>query len=222
VAHVSRMWRNKLFARTIGACYDLAMERKAPARRFGRLIMDADFDRIYRAMSALGDMPDGSAILDVPCGGAIALRELRDTQKVRYVGVDVSPTMLERARRRVRPQHRSTVEIIEADIERMPFDDNEFDLCICFNGLHCVPDPQAAVREIARCLKPGGRLIGEFATRGQLRRADAYMALLRATGTFGRAGTPSQARQWFAEAGLLVEAFECTGAIAHFVVRRPE
>jgi ubiquinone/menaquinone biosynthesis C-methylase UbiE len=222
VADVSRVWQNKLFARTIGASYDLAMGRPTAARRFGRLMMGADVDRIYRAMGTVGEMPDGSMILDVPCGGGIALRELRNSQRVRYVGVDISPAMLDRARRRISPQHQSDVEIIEGNIERMPFGDRLFDLCICFNGLHCVPDPSAAVREIARCLKPGGRLIGEFATRGQLRRADAYMALLRATGTFGRAGTPSEARQWFAEAGLLVETFECTGAIAHFVVRRPE
>ncbi len=35
----------------------------------------------------------------------------------------------------------------------MPFDDNEFDMCVSFNGLHCLPDPAAAVREIVRCLR---------------------------------------------------------------------
>jgi ubiquinone/menaquinone biosynthesis C-methylase UbiE len=220
VADVSRVWRNRLFARTVGASYDLAMEYKAPARRFGRLMMGADVDRIYRAMSVLGDMPDGAAILDAPCGGAVALRELRDHQRVRYVGLDISPSMLERARKRAATRRCHDVKLIEGDIARMPFADNEFDLCMCFNGLHCVPDPKGAVREIARCLKPGGRLIGEFATRGQLRRADAYMALLRATGTFGPAGTADDARRWFAEAGLAAEIFESTGAITHFVLRR--
>jgi ubiquinone/menaquinone biosynthesis C-methylase UbiE len=221
VADVSRVWQNPLFARTIGASYDWAMEQQAAARCFGRLIMGADVNRVFRAMGVVGEMPDGSAILDVPCGGGIALRELRVGQQVRYVGLDISPAMLERARNRIGPQHRHCVEIINGNIERMPFGDGQFDLCICFNGLHCVPDPPAAVREIARCLKPGGRLIGEFATRGQLRRADAYMALLRATGTFGPAGTPSDALHWFADAGLLVDILECTGAIAHFDVRRP-
>jgi hypothetical protein len=42
-------------------------------------MMGADVDRIYRAMGAVGEMPDGSAILDVPCGGGIALRELRSS-----------------------------------------------------------------------------------------------------------------------------------------------
>jgi ubiquinone/menaquinone biosynthesis C-methylase UbiE len=38
---------------------------------------------------------------------------------------------------------RDSVEFVEADIERMPFDDNEFDICVSFNGLHCLPDPAA-------------------------------------------------------------------------------
>jgi ubiquinone/menaquinone biosynthesis C-methylase UbiE len=197
------------------------MERQTVARRFGRVVMGADVDRIYRAMSIVAETPDGAAILDVPCGGGIALLRLLPDQRVRYVGLDISPTMLERARRRIPPEHRDDVEIIEGNIERMPFGDGEFDLCICFNGLHCLPDPAAAVDEIARCLRPGGRLVGEFATRGQLRRADAYMTLLRATGTFGPAGTPEEAQRWFTDAGLVVDVLECSGAIAHFDVRRP-
>ena len=38
---------------------------------------------------------------------------------------------------------RDSVEFVEADIERMPFDDNVFDICVSFNGLHCLPDPAA-------------------------------------------------------------------------------
>jgi hypothetical protein len=69
VANVSRVWQNRPFARTIGASYDWAMERQAVARRFGRLLMGADVNRVYRAMGVIAEIPDGSAILDVPCGG---------------------------------------------------------------------------------------------------------------------------------------------------------
>lgn len=219
--NVSRVWHNPLFANTIGASYDWAMQRPGIARRFGRLVMGADVDRVYRAMDAVAEMPDGSAILDVPCGGGISVRRLRPDQRIRYVAVDISPTMLERTRRRI-PAHRAyEVKMVEANIERMPFGDGEFDLCVCFNGLHCLPDPAVAVREIARCLRPGGRLVGEFAIRGQLRRADAYTTVLRAAGTFGPAGTAADATRWFTGAGLSIDILECTGAIAHFEVRRP-
>nr|WP_264068854.1 class I SAM-dependent methyltransferase [Mycolicibacterium komossense] len=81
--------------------------------------------------------------------------------------------------------------------------------------MHCVPDPATAVAEIARCLKPGGRLVGEFAVRGQLRRANASTTVLRATGTFGPAGTVVDAQLWLTEAGLAIDVLECTDAIMH-------
>jgi ubiquinone/menaquinone biosynthesis C-methylase UbiE len=57
-------------------------EHPNAARRFGRLVMGADVDRIYRAMKVIAEMPDGTAILDVPCGGGIAMLRLRPDQRV--------------------------------------------------------------------------------------------------------------------------------------------
>lgn len=217
---VSQVWRNQLFARTVGASYAHAIERRRAARVFGRVLFGTDVGRIYRAMDVVTELPDHSVVLDVPCGGGITIANLKPGQPLRYVGVDISPGMLDHARRRLRPEQRDSVEFIEAGIESMPFGDDEFDLCVCFNGLHCLPDPAAGVREIARCLKPGGRLVGDFATHGQVRRADAYMVLMRASGTFGPGGTVHDARRWFADAGLTVDELECSGAITHFTVHK--
>ena len=65
------------------------MGRQGAARLFGRVVMGADVDRIYRTMNVIAGMPDGAAILDVPCGGGIAMLRLRADQRVRYVGVDL-------------------------------------------------------------------------------------------------------------------------------------
>jgi ubiquinone/menaquinone biosynthesis C-methylase UbiE len=97
--NVSRVWQSPVFVRTIGASYDWAMERRTAARRFGRVVMGADVDRIYRAMDVIAEMPAGTAVLDVPCGGGIVMLRLRPDQQVRHVGVDISAPMLERARR---------------------------------------------------------------------------------------------------------------------------
>jgi ubiquinone/menaquinone biosynthesis C-methylase UbiE len=217
--NVSRVWQQPLFVRTVGSSYEWALAHPRVAARFGRAAMGADLGRIYRAMDVVAEMPDGTAILDVPCGGGACASRLRPGQRVRYVGVDVSAAMLDRARRRAVPRD-ADVEFVEASIERMPFGDGEFDLCVCFNGLHCVPDPGAAVAEMARCLRPGGRLLGEFAVRGQLARSDAYMAVLRATGAFGPSGTLADARRWLTEAGLDVDVLDCAGSIAHFDASR--
>src|SRR5699024_1158723 len=100
-------------------------------------------------------------------------------QQVRYVAADISPDMLLRARRRAAGLGLDDVEFTEASIERMPFADNEFDLCVSFNGLHCLPDPATAVAEIARCLRPGGRLVGDTLVRGIGPRQDLAAAALR-------------------------------------------
>lgn len=125
MTNVSRVWANPVFVRTVGASYDWAMGRQGAARLFGRVVMGADVDRIYRTMNVIAGMPDGAAILDVPCGGGIAMLRLRADQRVRYVGVDISAPMLQRARRRVPVEHRDRVEIVEGSIERMPFGDGE-------------------------------------------------------------------------------------------------
>jgi ubiquinone/menaquinone biosynthesis C-methylase UbiE len=77
---------------------------------------------------------------------------------VELTGVDLSPAMLRQARRRaaelgLKPAFRV------ADVEHLPFDDASFDTVVCALGLCSIPRPDAAVREMARVLKPGGTLL---------------------------------------------------------------
>jgi ubiquinone/menaquinone biosynthesis C-methylase UbiE len=122
-------------------------------------------------------VPDGAAILDAPCGGGLAFRALGRRQRVRYVAADLSRGMLRRARRVAERRGLGQIEFVEADIESLPFKDASFDLCLCFNSLHCFDRPQAALSEVARCLRPGGRLVGDSAIRGAGRRYDALIAV---------------------------------------------
>lgn len=218
---VRSMWRSRAFEAVFGAAYNFGIEHEWVARPVGRILFSTDVGRIYDSMAIVGSMPDGSAILDVPCGGGVVLQGLRPEQRVRYVAADISPTMLDRARRRARQHGLDSIELIEADIERMPFGDAEFDLCVCFNGLHCLPDPAAAVREIARCLKPGGRLVGDCAIRGELKRTDAWIATARTAGIFGPTGTIDEVRDWLLGAGLRIDVLERSGAVAHFTAGQP-
>jgi ubiquinone/menaquinone biosynthesis C-methylase UbiE len=217
---ISRTRNNRLFASSAGAFYDWGMQRESVARRYLRLVVGADAGGFFRVMDAVTEVPDRSSILDVPCGGGVTIRRLRPGQRLRYVALDISPVMLKGARRRVPPEHHGNVELVEGNIEQMPFDDGEFDLVVCFSGLHCLPDPAAAVREIARCLRPGGRLVGDVATSGQLRRTDAFMTLGRRAGVFGPAITLADARRWIADAGLTINALEQSGALTYFDARR--
>ncbi len=183
------------------------------------LLWGTDTRLLYEAIGTIGELPEGSAVLDVPCGGGLALRGMRPDQGLRYVAADIAPAMLERTRRRAAGTGRP-IEAMVADIERLPFPDNEFDLCVCFNGLHCLPDPARAVRELARCLKPGGRLVGDTIVLRAGARQDVAIAAMRRLGLFGPGGTSVAVEHWLTDAGLRIDRLDRSGAVAHFAATR--
>lgn len=197
------------------------MQRQMVADAYLRLIVGDDARGLLGAMDVVNGVVAGSSILDVPCGGGITLSRLQPGQRVRYVAADIAPAMLQRARRHARPGSDTTTEFVECDITGMPFSDDEFDLVVCFSGLHCLPDPAAAVREIARCVRPGGRVIADVALQGQLRRCDAFMTFGRRFGVFGLPATWTDVRRWFANAGLTIAAERRAGALVYVGAERP-
>jgi ubiquinone/menaquinone biosynthesis C-methylase UbiE len=203
-----------------GAAYDFGVEREWLARPAGLALWGTDTRLLFDTIRRVGDLPDGLAVLDIPCGGGLALRGIRESQRLRYVAADISPDMLARARRRASATGRDDIEFTEADIERMPFNDGEFDVCLCFNGLHCLPNPATAVREIARCLAPGGRLIGDAVVRGAGLRQDVMIAAFQRAGAFGPGGTADDLHQWLTDAGLRVDRMQRSGAVVHFAATR--
>jgi SAM-dependent methyltransferase len=210
------IWSGGAVGRVGGGAYDFAVEHEWLARPAGLALWGTDTRMLYDSIRTIGELPEGSAVLDVPCGGGVALRGLRPGQNLRYVAADISTDMLGRARARAAALGRDDIEFVEADIERMPFEDNEFDLCLSFNGLHCLPDPPAAVREIARCVKPGGRLVGDSVVRGAGWRQDLAIGFFRRAGVFGVGGTVDDLNGWLTDAGLKVDRLERSGGLAHF------
>jgi SAM-dependent methyltransferase len=200
--------------RLAGALYDVGVEREWLARPAGRVLWGTDAGLLYAAIGSIGELPDGAAVLDVPCGGGVALRGARPG--IRYVAADISPDMLDRTRRQA-ARRGLCAELVEADVVALPFADDEFDLCVSFNGLHCLPDPAAAVREIARCVRPGGRFAGDTVVRGAGPRQDLAIGALRRAGLFGPGGTAADLDRWLRDAGLAVEKVERSGAVVHFV-----
>ncbi|MGH3761371.1 class I SAM-dependent methyltransferase [Actinophytocola sp.] len=201
-----------------GAVYDFGVEREWLARPAGRLLWGTDARRLNASIRAIRELPDGAAVLDVPCGGGVALRGARPG--IRYVAADISRDMLTRTRRRA-ARRGVDIELAEADVVRMPFADGEFDLCVTFNGLHCLPDPATAVREMAGCVRPGGRLVGDTIVRGAGLRQDVAIGMFRRAGLFGPGGTTAAFERWLDGAGLLIDRLDVSGAVAHFAATRP-
>lgn len=122
------------------------------ASRLGR-ITDALEKRLFATM--IGPV-DGKRLLDVGCGdGVLAIGFARRGAAV--TGVDLDPAMLDAARAKARAL--AAAEFIEANAVALPFKDEAFDI-VYASALLCVaPDRGRIVREIARVMKPGGRVV---------------------------------------------------------------
>jgi SAM-dependent methyltransferase len=210
----------RLFASPFGAVYDFYIQREPLSRLIARLAWHSDMRPFYASMAAISAMPDGSTIVDAPCGSGVALRALRDGQRVRYLGYDLSPEMLERAGRRAKRLGLGQVELVEADVASLPLEDGSVDLFLSYFGLHCLPDPAAAVREAARCLCPGGRLVGSTIVRGT--RPLDRVRVRPGAGAYGPVGSSGDLRDWLAGAGLSRIALEVRGVFAYFEAHRGE
>src|SRR5690349_16820876 len=100
-------------------------QRLMRARPRARLVWGASLNPFYRAIDALGRLPDGTRVLDLPCGGGAAFRGVRPWQKLDYVAADPSPGMLERARARAEWVGLDP-EFVQVDVASLPFADASF------------------------------------------------------------------------------------------------
>jgi ubiquinone/menaquinone biosynthesis C-methylase UbiE len=113
----------------------------------GRLIRPGNFD-----------VRGCKRILDAACGNGRHTRFLlkyADPDAV-ITTFDLSPRMLERARARLKS---ARVSHAVADLTRLPYADGSFDAIVCGWVLEHLPDPRPGLRELARVLQPGGKLL---------------------------------------------------------------
>jgi SAM-dependent methyltransferase len=108
----------------------------------------------------LGALHPGERVVDVGCGAGfdslIAARMVGGAGQV--IGVDMTPAMLEKARQGAVAAGRANVEFREGYAEALPVPDGWADVVISNGALNLVPDKAAALAEMARVLKPTGRL----------------------------------------------------------------
>ncbi len=100
-------------------------------------------------------------MLDACCGtGDLALELARTVGRSGQVtGLDFSAEMLQRAARKTPRADAAQVEWVRGDATAMPFADNSFAAATIAFGLRNLPDPEAGLRELARVVRPGGRVV---------------------------------------------------------------
>jgi SAM-dependent methyltransferase len=197
--------------------YDWSVEHPRLGGAMWRLGIGSDLGELHRATDEIGRQPAGAAVLDIPCGGGVALRGLRPQQGVRYVAADISPAMLERTKRAARDRGlEDQVEAVIADVHALQFGDGEFDLAVSFTGLHCFPRPYDAVLELGRVTRSGGILTGSTLLRTSSLRTIPIMMVGRRLDLLGPGVTPAELPRWLDEAGFVDVEIRTSGPMAYF------
>jgi demethylmenaquinone methyltransferase / 2-methoxy-6-polyprenyl-1,4-benzoquinol methylase len=154
----------------------LATEGVASERKRGALALFAGLERRYdllsatlslgqdprwrRAMIAAIDADRGDRVLDVATGTGLVARGLVQRYGCSVVGLDQSRDMLAGARRALAtaPGLAARIDLVRGEAEHLPFSDGEFDHLTFTYLLRYVDDPAATLAELARVVRPGGRI----------------------------------------------------------------
>jgi demethylmenaquinone methyltransferase/2-methoxy-6-polyprenyl-1,4-benzoquinol methylase len=127
-------------------------DRIAPVYDAMNRVFTMGLDGRWRRLAAASAVRPGDRVLDAACGtGDLALAALAAGGHV--TGIDFSERMLERARRKS-----DAIDWVQGDVLALPFDDAAFDAATIGFGIRNVDDLDAGLRELARVVRPGGRL----------------------------------------------------------------
>jgi arsenite methyltransferase len=155
----------------------------------------ADFGEALYSAEQRGDLPDAAALASLGCGNPTAVAELREGEVVLDLGsgggidvilsakrvgptgvaygLDMTDEMLELAQRNAREAGISNVHFLKGEIERIPLPADSVDVVISNCVINLSTDKPAVLTEMARVLRPGGRLgISDIVAEDQLSPAD--------------------------------------------------
>jgi arsenite methyltransferase len=108
----------------------------------------------------LGRLEPGQRVLDIGSGAGMdsLIAALQVGPEGSMTGIDMTPEMLEKARRGVAELGVNNVTFIEGEAESLPFEDASFDVVLSNSVIDLIPDKDAVFGEIYRVLVPGGRM----------------------------------------------------------------
>jgi len=134
---------------------------------------------IYPIMARALDLQPDDDLLEVACGSGVFLAT-QAAHVQRVAGLDLSDIQVGLARRRLADRiAEGTAEIVAGDAAALPWEDGRFSVVTCMGSVEAFPDPGAALAEMHRVLRPGGRIVvslgAKVAEGTQTRRVmDAY------------------------------------------------
>lgn len=149
------------------------------SERWFRRELSAEERAMLDQIAQLAQIRPTDRVLDVACGTGVVSFALA-AQACEVVGIDISPGMLAKAREIRHRRGIRNVHFVLGEAEHLPFKDGEFDLVVCRLAIHHFPQPEREIREMARVLKAGGRLvISDTVSSEDEREAQLHNALER-------------------------------------------
>jgi SAM-dependent methyltransferase len=163
--------------------------------------------------TAFAGLRPGETVVDLGCGGGLdvllAAAKVGPTGKA--IGIDMTPEMVERARRNAAKQGLANVEFHLATIDRMPLADGSVDCLISNCVINLAPDKRAVFRDMFRVLKPGGRVaVSDIALKNPLP-PEVGESLLAYVGCIAGAILVEEYGRWLQEAGFKAVQIVDTG-----------
>jgi ubiquinone/menaquinone biosynthesis C-methylase UbiE len=145
---------------------DARLQRRV--QRYGWDLAALDYEQLWQAQLAeaqsallsLASLELGEQVLDIACGtGLVSFEASRAVSRSGHVlGIDLSERMVDAAEQRAQEMKLSNCSFSRMDAETLALPDASFDVVLCALGLMYMPDPEKAVREMRRVLRPGGRV----------------------------------------------------------------
>ncbi len=134
-------------------------------------VAEADLGLGCGLPTQLAQIKPGDTVVDLGSGAGndcfVARAETGETGRV--IGLDMTPAMIDRARKNTKTLGFTNVEFVHGDIEAMPLPSNLADVVVSNCVMNLVPDKQKAVAETFRILKPGGHFsISDIVLKGEL------------------------------------------------------
>ena len=146
---------------------DARLQRRV--QRYGWDVAAHDYEALWQTqlaetqatLVAWASLAPGERVLDVACGtGLVAFAAARAVgPDGRVLGIDLSGQMVDAARQRAGERQFSNVSFARMDAEELDLPDASFEVALCALGLMYMPDPQQALREMRRVLRPAGRMV---------------------------------------------------------------
>jgi ubiquinone/menaquinone biosynthesis C-methylase UbiE len=172
--------------------------------------------RLIAAFKRLTGLAPGARVADLGCGSG-AFTELLRREGYRVTGVDISPKLVSLGRSKY-----AGLDLIEGDVEQLPFESASFDGALLSGLVHHFPNPRACAAETFRILKPGGRFMAFDPNR-----LNPFMYLYRDRSSpfYSPVGVtenerpllPGEAAQVFRDAGFRVETDFLAGLAYRYV-----